>query len=335
MKCPSCKKYTYQEGDRFCEHCGNVLPPRGAKLGVWDPKRARPGSGGGVTAVIYLMTTIAVLLAIAWLCLWLTGMDDHVKSLLEEKGILRHEENVTQGADSGGSSWISSLFGGSSAEGTQPAPSGENASLPADEGQTPAATVPAQTVSAETTAAQNVSAQTAAAQESTAPVITPGIGRVVEEEPAGQEAAAPAQETGGGLPLWYLVSYAAGDAPGLVTLENAGDILGNRYERAIAGSWGGDYRNEGNYYLWGEYTTLTGMVVRGEGTNPDTDLSNPSRTDLTLRIMGDGVLLYESASVTLAGNEMQMFTLDVSGVNVLNVSMLGAKYIRLVNVELK
>ena len=49
---------------------------------------------------------------------------------------------------------------------------------------------------------------------------------------------------------------------------------------------------------------------------------------------GDGVMLYRSTSVNLAGAERQEFNLDVAGVQTLKVVINGKNFIRLVNASL-
>ena len=63
-------------------------------------------------------------------------------------------------------------------------------------------------------------------------------------------------------------------------------------------------------------------------------LANPDRTDIVLRIYGDGTLLYQSVSANLSGGEWQSFSIDLRGVRTLRLVINGKNYIRLCNAVL-
>ena len=343
MKCPSCKKYNFQEGDKFCEHCGNILPPRGAKFSVWDPKRARSGASGAVIAVVYILTTVVVVLGITWFCLRLTGADRQVKSFIDESGILQNINFGGFGVPSGRagtaqedtSSVQAGISGNEAVQGDVPEGQAAQAGVfenQAAQGGVPVGVTENQAAQAEVSPGQEAPA---AAEVSTQAQDTGfGIGRVinVETEPQ-QQAPLPAEKDP--VYLSTFVCYVNGSAPTLIMKDGLSDIYGNPLERCICGSVGGMTRSEGNYYLWGEYSVLRGRVVRGAGTNPQADLSDPQRRDITAVITGDGRTLYESGSVNLPGNEIQYFEIDVRGVNVLTISVVGQSYIRLTDMRVQ
>ncbi len=72
--CPSCRKYEYESGDKFCEFCGNNLPPDGVNEKIWNPKRARARSTAGTVAAIYAATTIMLLVGIVYAGCRLVGI---------------------------------------------------------------------------------------------------------------------------------------------------------------------------------------------------------------------------------------------------------------------
>lgn len=116
--------------------------------------------------------------------------------------------------------------------------------------------------------------------------------------------------------------------------EAATDIYGNAYGRALTGT-ASNVDNYGDYVLNGEYDIFAGTVIRNAGTNPAVDLRDPNRTDICVSVYGDGVLLYRSQSANLEGNEIQEFSVNVSGVNTLRVAVNGMKYLSVCNAVLE
>ena len=126
--------------------------------------------------------------------------------------------------------------------------------------------------------------------------------------------------------------YGTVTSGGMQVIGSCADVYGVTYSGAIAGTVS-DHDNTIDYALNGQYDTFSGMVIRDAGANV-AGLSNPNRTDITLTIYGDGVMLYRSTSVNLAGAERQEFNLDVAGVQTLKVVINGKNFIRLVNASL-
>ena len=115
-------------------------------------------------------------------------------------------------------------------------------------------------------------------------------------------------------------------------ISRCSDVYGNTYQNALAGDVS-DFDNVIGYNLQGNYQSFSGIVIRDSNANT-AGLSNPSRSDIVVVIYGDGVELYRSVSVNLPNGEYQPFSVDVTGIKILHVSINGKNFIRLVNAVL-
>ena len=65
--CPYCQKYQVEDGDTYCEHCGNKLPPLDITEGIWDPRRAKLKDNGWIVALLYGVSSVGVVGGIGYL----------------------------------------------------------------------------------------------------------------------------------------------------------------------------------------------------------------------------------------------------------------------------
>ena len=119
---------------------------------------------------------------------------------------------------------------------------------------------------------------------------------------------------------WFNASDNEG---GLVVLSSVRDNFGRVYENGFGGNKNG-VANWREFKLGGEYKRLTGTVVMNY--NYRTEESSGTY----VRIWGDDTCLYESQDVT-AGIGPQGFDVDLTGVDVLRLTIIGANYSRVVD----
>lgn len=116
---------------------------------------------------------------------------------------------------------------------------------------------------------------------------------------------------------WFNASDEYG---GFKHYESASASEGNNYSDAIGGI-SSDIVNFEEYYLGGEYNTLSGVVLL------NSEFSDSYFDNMYVGIYGDGVPLYTSPHVG-PGMQPQKFTVDVTGVKVLKVTVMGQNVIR-------
>lgn len=95
--------------------------------------------------------------------------------------------------------------------------------------------------------------------------------------------------------------------------RNIVDNKGNVYEQGY--KMGGIYLGDADWYLYGSYDTLTGVVAPGKN-----NVSSAPKAEVI--IYGDGVILWEKANISQA-DEPYNFTVNISGVNDLKIYMSG------------
>ena len=128
------------------------------------------------------------------------------------------------------------------------------------------------------------------------------------------------------------------DYPGTVTageiipLAGATDIYGDVYSDVIAGNIS-EFDNAIDYSLNGNFSRLTGTIIRSCEANM-AGLANPFREDICLYVYGDGILLYRSRSVNLAGGEKQIVSVDLTGVNQMRIAINGKNFLRFCDAKL-
>ena len=190
---------------------------------------------------------------------------------------------------------------------------------------------PAETNPAKEEATADKEAEAPAAEVSTE---APATEAPATETPATEAPATEAPMTDPQPPAVLLsMKYATVISGGMQVIDSCADVFGNTYTGAIAGTVS-DHDNVIEYELGCDigpgFETFSGTIIRDAGANV-AGLSNPNRTDITVTIYGDGVMLYRSMSVNLPGAEKQEFVLDVSDVTTLRIVINGKNFIRLVN----
>lgn len=120
------------------------------------------------------------------------------------------------------------------------------------------------------------------------------------------------------------------------TKTNCQDNFGTSYGYAITGkgtNYYDSYDTEAwrEYELDGSYREIRGRVVlNGSSSYSSYDGKSYRKAEVCLKIFGDGVLLYESQTVT-GGSEPQDFTVDISHVSILKVHIQNCWILRLVD----
>ena len=149
-----------------------------------------------------------------------------------------------------------------------------------------------------------------------------------ETETTTEEETEPEPETSVALTSFYYTVTRGG----VQTIDTCRDIYGNVYRNVLAGTES-NVDNTLEYTLNGNYRTFTGTIIRDSEAKLSS-LIDPSRTDITVTVYGDGQFIYRSVSANLRGGEYQEFTLNVEGVRKLKVVINGKNFIRLCNAEL-